>query len=144
MPNVPYVSFRLLHWLASQDQLVSCGLLPNENLESANQILDPLVRNDSPEEQDRLVAFPQPQALLRLLGRKVRVGKGIVYRIGNDGDRSGRDAEVLTELALHLVGVDKDVVAQPVLDSQRNAVQPGIPRIPSRPVHIVRSKDHFL
>src|SRR6266496_264461 len=112
----------------------------NQAMESLHQIFQALVGTHAAEKKYGLVALPDAQALSRLGWGEVGIGHGIVNAERNNGHRLVRNSEFFQQFGFHFRGMDEDVVHQPVLDLQRNAVQPGVVPVALGGVHIVRRK----
>ena len=56
----------------------------------------------------------------------------------------GRHAELRDELSFHRARVHEDVVAEPVLNAKRQAVEPPIAAVARRDVDVVRRQDDAL
>ena len=81
-----------------------------------DQIFQPFVGCNVPEEQYDLVFVRQTQTSTCLRNRQGRGGHGAVDPEGNDADLPGCDPEVRLELAFHLLGVDKQMMYKLILD----------------------------
>ena len=58
-----------------------------------------------------------PKTLLGLSWREIGVRKRVIDWMAESGDRVFADSEVLAKLALHFVGVNKDVMDKLILNS---------------------------
>ena len=108
------------------------------------QVLDALVGLDSPEAEHGLLFVPDAQSPLRLLRGQIRVRKSVVDRMPDHGHRLLGNAEILDQLISHLAGVNEDMVAQPVLHSEREPVEPRIIAVPLPLIHIVRGESDLF
>src|SRR5271155_5728783 len=92
-------------------------------MKRGEQMLDTFVRPYSAKKQNRLFVIPKIQPLLGFGRSEVGIRKGIVAGMPNNRSCFRGDAKVLAQLVLHFVGVHEDVIAKPVLNSERYPVE---------------------
>ena len=110
---------------SGDDQPVIRPLIGREQAKSVEQIFDTFVGPDSAEKQDRLFVIPETQPPFCLGRREFRIGEGIVNRMPDHSDRLFRHVKILAKLVFHLLRVDENVVTKPVLNFERDAIEPA-------------------
>ena len=78
------------------------------------------------------------------MGSDICVRHRIVNTIGNDRDCLLTHSKLFDELVFHLLGVDKDVIGDPILDFQGEAIQQRVVRVALAGVDIVRGQRDFF
>src|SRR5580658_1896990 len=113
-PDIAYIALVSFHRLAGNQQS-SIRVARSPPMKGLHQAFETFIRNDPPVEKNCPLVGPNPQQALRFGCGEFSIGNGDVYTEGDYCHTLRRHTEFLNQLALHLLGVNKDLVRQAVL-----------------------------
>ncbi len=127
--------------LAGNNQSIGARLR-QQAMECADEVFKALVRCDSTEKQDSLLAPAYIQSPPCLICREIRVRKNVVDAEWNNRDPGSFHPKVIHELLLHFFRMNEDVLGEMVLNAQGEAIEEGIVPIPLTYIYIVCCEDN--
>src|SRR6266850_2046102 len=107
-------------------------------------MFETLVWPNSPKEENGLFVGPDFKLLFCFGRAEISVWKGVVYRMPQYGDCLIRNAKNVVELAFHPLRMNEYVIGEPILNSQRKAIEQRIVRISSALINVMCSYDNLL
>src|SRR5579871_5712292 len=136
---ISFVAF----WSTGDDQAIIASSA-SDSFQCRNQIFEPFVWSDVAKEQNDLLATNNAQTLSCFARREPRIRNSVIDPERNDSHPCHRHIKLIEEFTLQLLGMNKGMIRELVLDPQCEAIEVAVPTISFGCINIVRREDNFL
>src|SRR4051812_36753959 len=113
-------------------------------MKSIDKVLEALIWRDGSKKQDCLVRRANSELKTCIVASYRCLRNGIVDTEWNHGYRGLADAKFCSQLLFHPARVDEDVVHQPILNAQREPVEPAVVAVPASGIHVMDRQNQAL